>query len=67
MSVDHFYALFQSSTKASSHIMGPLLILLSAGYLLLAKKVVFTEEAVKRAARSIRRDLKLMRKLKIVD
>jgi hypothetical protein len=47
--------------------MGPLLILLSAGYLLLAKKVVFTEEAVKRAARSIRRDLKLMRKLKIVD
>jgi len=47
--------------------MSSLLILLSAGYLLLAKKVVFTEEAVKRAVRSIRRDLKLMRKLKIID
>jgi hypothetical protein len=34
---------------------------------IISKEGSFTEEAVKRAARSIQRDLKLMRKLKIID
>ena len=34
---------------------------------IISKEGSFTEEAFKRAARSIRRDLKLMRKLKIID